>query len=334
MTNVMKSFMLIALGSAMVGVAHADLSNPSFEDPLGGPVGNWFFFGNGFREPVNARTGGNTAKFFGQFSGGTSVSGGFQDFAISEGQYAYASGFGFNWLPDRMSGDNFAIIKLIYRDAANNDLVAIESGRITASTRVNAWQALSAALGPAPAGTDHGSVFLLFIQPDTTPFAGGSAWFDDMSLVVNDGTTVSGTVDFGIENKPKSATFEFRDPTTLDLVASVNADVDSGGNFTVPSPMPRGTYNFSVKTTHWLRQATSVNTGPGNVTGVTFTPINGDCDGSNVITTDDYLILSNSFDLTLEDTGFDVRADLDDNDAITTDDYLILSGNFDTEGDA
>lgn len=334
MTNVMKSFMLIALGGAMVGAAHADLSNASFEDPLAGPNGNWFFFNNGYREPINARTGGFTGKFFGGFSGGTSVSGGFQDFAISPGQYAYASGFGFNFLPDRMSGDNFAIIKLIYRDAANNDLVAIESGRITATTRVNAWQALSAALGPAPEGTDHGSVFILFVQPDTTPFAGGAAFFDDMSLVVNDGTTVSGTVDFGIENKPKSATFEFRDPTTLNLVVSVNADVDSAGNFTVPSPMPRGSYNLSVKTTHWLRQATTVDTGPGNVTGVSFAPTNGDCDGNNVITTDDYLILSNAFDLTLEDEGFDVRGDLDDNDVITTDDYLILSLNFDKEGDA
>lgn len=333
MTNVLKSLTLLALSGAMVGAAQADLSNASFESEIGTPVNNWFFFNNGFREPANARTGSYSAKFFGQFTGGTSVSGCFQDFAISEGQSAYASGFGQNWIADRMSGDNFAIIKLIYRDSSNNDLVSVESGRITAATAVNKWQALSASLGPAPFGVDHGSVFLLFIQPDTTPFAGGSAWFDDMSLIVNDGTTVSGTVNFGIDLPPTRATFEFRDATTLALVASVNGELDGSGNYTIAAPAPNGNYNLSIKTTHWLRDATTVNTSSGSVSGVNFAPINGDCDENNFINTDDYLILSEAFDTSLEDEGFDAGADLDENGIINTDDYLILSGNFDNVGD-
>lgn len=333
MTNVLKSLTLLALSGAIVGAAQADLSNASFESAIGSPVNNWFFFNNGFREPVNARTGEYTAKFFGQFTGGTSVSGCFQDFAISPGQSAYASGFGMNWVNDLMSGDNFAIIKLIYRDSSNNDLVAVESARITAATAVNKWQALSAALGPAPANVDHGSVFLLFIQPDSTPFAGGSAWFDDMSLIVNSGRTVSGTVNFGLSPSPARATFEFRNPGTLNVVASVNGELDADGHFTIAAPEPYGSYNLAVKGTHWLRDATVVNTGSGDVTGVSLAPINGDCDGNNYINTDDYLLLSDSFDLGLSDEGFNPMADLDENDYVNTDDYLILSNNFDTIGD-
>lgn len=169
---------------ALSAVASADLLNGSFENGNGALADNWANFGNTFREPLNARTGNHSMKMFGQFSGGTSVSGVFQDFAITAGQSASASVYGLNWSSDAMSGDNFALLKLIYRDAGNNDLVSQESGRITASTTADQYQHLTAALGAAPAGTTHGSVFLLFIQPDTTPFAGGAAWFDDASVQV------------------------------------------------------------------------------------------------------------------------------------------------------
>lgn len=59
----------------------------------------------------------------------------------------------------------------------------------------------------------------------------------------------------------------------------------------------------------------------------------GDCDNDDFITTDDYLILSDSFDTSTGDPGFDARADIDGNGSITTDDYLILSTNFDLSGE-
>lgn len=189
--------------AALIGLAalsQAQLLNPGFENGNGRFADNWFMFGNSYREPVGVRTGGFSMKLFGLFSGGTSVSGVFQDFAIAPGQTATSSIYGFNMATDAMSGDNFAILKLIYRDAANNDLVAQESGRITAGTPVDTWTLLTASLGPAPAGTHHGSVFLLFIQPDTTPFAGGAAFFDDSTLTVSSPMTTTGyTVTEGFE---------------------------------------------------------------------------------------------------------------------------------------
>lgn len=166
--------------------------NPSFEQGNGFQSTDWFQFNNTFREQLVPRTGEFSLKMFGQFTGGTSVSGAYQDFAIAPGQSASASVYGMTASFDALQGDNFALLKLIYRDAANNDLVAIESGRITANTAPDVYQQLTAALGPAPAGTDHGSIFLLIVQPDTTPFAGGSAFFDDVSLSVSGGSqTVS-----------------------------------------------------------------------------------------------------------------------------------------------
>lgn len=183
------------LGSLLASLACLTLSslsvaqqNPSFEEGTGFSATNWTQFNNTFREQLVPRTGEYSLKMFGQFSGGTSVSGAFQDFAVAPGQSASASVYGMTASFDALQGDNFAILKLIYRDSANNDLVAVESQRITANTPADIYQQLTAALGPAPVGTDHGSIFLLIVQPDTTPFAGGSAFFDDVALTVSGGT--------------------------------------------------------------------------------------------------------------------------------------------------
>lgn len=178
-----RTLTLIAAFAA-VATSHAQVLNASFESGTGTAASDWIQFGNSYREPVGARTGTHSMKMFGNFSGGTNVTGAFQDFAISAGQSATSSVYGLNASFDRMTGDNFALLKLIYRDAANNDLVAMESARITRDTTLDQFQLLTASLGPAPVGTDHGSIFLLFIQPDTTPFAGGAAFFDDVELTV------------------------------------------------------------------------------------------------------------------------------------------------------
>lgn len=168
----------------VASLAHSQVLNSSFESGNGSAADNWFQFGNAYREAAGAQTGTYSMKMFGNFTGGTNVTGAFQDFAISAGQSATAGIKALNASFDAMSGDNFAVLKLIYRDASNNDLMAQESARITQFTTQDQAQSLTASLGPAPVGTDHGSIFLLFIQLDTTPFAGGSTFFDDATLNV------------------------------------------------------------------------------------------------------------------------------------------------------
>jgi len=180
--NLSKVAGLVVLMGASVA-AHASILNGSFENGSGANADNWIRFGNAYREPVSPLTGDHSMKMFGNFSGGFNVTGAFQDFAISPGQSASASVYARNWSADPMQAGNWALMKLIYRDAGNNDLVAIESAQINVSTPLDAWQQLTAALGPAPAGTHHGSLFLLFLQPEQN-FNGGSTFFDDASVQV------------------------------------------------------------------------------------------------------------------------------------------------------
>lgn len=196
MIRTMKLNQVVALIGlfGIATVSQAQLVNPSFEDGTGADASNWFRFGNAYREPAGARTGNFSMKMFGNFNGGTNVTGAFQDFAIAPGQTASASVYGLNMSTDAMSGDNFAVLKLIYRDAGNNDIAFQESAvRITRNTTQDQFQLMTASLGAAPANTDHGSLFLLFVQLDTTPFAGGATFFDDaqVSVVPEPGTMIA-----------------------------------------------------------------------------------------------------------------------------------------------
>lgn len=89
-----------------------------------------------------------------------------------------------------------------------------------------------------------------------------------------------------------------------------------------------------IKGKKWLSRVTSLVNPVSTVYNMpTMEMPGGDCDNNNVVTTDDYLILSLSFDTSEGDAGYDDRADLDGNKSITTDDYLILSDRFDQEGE-
>lgn len=61
--------------------------------------------------------------------------------------------------------------------------------------------------------------------------------------------------------------------------------------------------------------------------------VNGDCNDDGYIGTDDYLIISNSFDKAFGDAGFLGLADLTGDQYVNTDDYLILNNNFDRLSD-
>lgn len=152
-------------------------------------------------------------------------------------------------------------------------------------------------------------------------------------VLKNSQATVTGTVDLG------DFDFESGEPVTFvvhdgSISETVTATLGVGGAYSFKTSLD-GPVSISCKGATWLRKletgitlvAEQSNAGPN------FTLLNGDCDGNNVITTDDYLILSDSFDLSLGDAGYDARADLNGDDVVTTDDYLALSNNFDLEGD-
>lgn len=61
--------------------------------------------------------------------------------------------------------------------------------------------------------------------------------------------------------------------------------------------------------------------------------LNGDVNGDNIVSTDDYLLLSHAFDSTPVDDNWLAAADLTGDGYVGTDDYLILNDNFDLVGD-
>lgn len=131
---------------------------------------------------------------------------------------------------------------------------------------------------------------------------------------------------------PTSVDIQFLDIYNLNVIATVNAPLGAGHTFDIEAPANSEWY-IAVKHGHWLRQLRGINTTNANAVNQNFSLLNGDCDGDNYVSTDDYLILSNAFDTIVGDELYDERGDLDGTGYVNTDDYLILSDNFDIYGD-
>lgn len=174
------------------------------------------------------------------------------------------------------------------------------------------------------------STTMLDAPGDTFP-AIDTTSLDDATTKLNVDTDIpdyvgnSGTMD---------AVVEIRYPGTLIAAETLYGSVGNSGTFVVRTLVPDGVYDIAIKGDTTLRRVLkNVNITFSETTLPVANLVNGDCDGSNAITTDDYLILSNAFDTVRGGTGFDPRADLNKDGAVTTDDYLTLSANFDREGE-
>lgn len=148
-----------------------------------------------------------------------------------------------------------------------------------------------------------------------------------------DGNTFGGKLDLEgyVGSNPGVFKFEFRRASDNVLVQTTNESVSGLGDFGLPSSLAPGLYNVTIQGGTFLRKTVMSVDLPTVLFGTSLK--NGDCDGSNYVGTDDYLILNNAFDTSLGDAGFDARADLDGNEIVGTDDYLLLNNNFDTGGD-
>jgi hypothetical protein len=116
------------------------------------------------------------------------------------------------------------------------------------------------------------------------------------------------------------------------VVETIRPTMNAAGKFEAVTTLS-GTYDIRIKRTHWLSRLFKARVLGSTSTNLTASLINGDCDKSDYIGTDDYLILSASFDLHSGDTGFEPGADLDGDNYVGTDDYLILNKNFDLGGE-
>lgn len=170
----------------------------------------------------------------------------------------------------------------------------------------------------------------------TGQFQSGTS-IGDMSVLttVPTSVTISGQValtDVGNLAGRKVAVTFYYDGRPQETVSNVT--LDAAGKFSLTTTR-RGAHFIGVKASHWLRKKTA---SAVDITGsgATFSAVtlqNGDCDGNNLIGTDDYLVINGSFDLTSSDVGYDARADLNEDGYVGTDDYLIFNAGFDDTGD-
>jgi|GEM_PF-4112573 len=146
------------------------------------------------------------------------------------------------------------------------------------------------------------------------------------------GNTVTGTVTLGQyipDEAGVQATFTLH--SGGNQVDSKTVTLGASGAFSFTTSLS-GTVEVKCKASHWLRKSLgTVNL--SSASGLTGTLLNGDCDGNNATTTDDYLLFSAAFDTAVGDPEFNSNADLDGDGVVTTDDYIIFSENFDLEGD-
>lgn len=123
-------------------------------------------------------------------------------------------------------------------------------------------------------------------------------------------------------------------PSVVDFTIGTfvrSATVAPNGDFILSAPP--GNLIISVKPTHWLRRAVSVNTTGGDAAGISIVLMNGDIDGDNEVGIGDYAVLSASYGSVSGDLNWQPAADLNEDESIDIADYAILSGAFGQVGD-
>ncbi|MBS1706987.1 MAG: S8 family serine peptidase [Armatimonadetes bacterium] len=197
------------------------------------------------------------------------------------------------------------------------------------------WTFLSNAFwGESATGTWRVDVY------DTT--AGNVGTWNDFRLLVNTGDvvgskTISGKVtlqEFLGTVLKRPITVELWNTAGTQLQQWVSTTLDASGNYTATMPAANGDYLVKIKASHWLKSnAGTVDlNSSSSASNVNASLRNGDCDGDNVVSIFDYVMLSNAFDTAVALSSPNEGADLDGDKFITIFDYLIMSSHFDQFG--
>lgn len=208
------------------------LAEPGFENQ-----GGWTFFNNASLSSSVARSGSQSLRAFGPFSGGPNASGAYQDVAVQPGDELEARVFARSDSGDSIAGtSNFATIKIEFLDANDNVLGANAKESVICDGRdpdfpENVWvEGVVNAVVPANAAKAR--VVLPIIQLNNQ---GGSVAWDDAVLVKLNGFLLGDANQDGDLNNLDIASFVmalFNRPAYLvahpgvdpDLVLDMNSD--------------------------------------------------------------------------------------------------------------
>ena len=192
------------------------LANPGFES---GSLSSWSTFGpnNYILSGATAHSGTYYYKVYGQFNGQTNYTGLYQDMLSAPGNTYTADGWAYSLSGDKINGHDLIWLEVSFRDASYNALAlyrsaVVSSNNIAGFGGLSKWfdlqitnqcsftNASSLILIPgavtntvtslvAPAGTVYVRYQAVFAQgPDN---AGGSMYFDDLTLNQTGGTVVT-----------------------------------------------------------------------------------------------------------------------------------------------
>ncbi len=177
---------MVLLATVTTASAQNYLVNPGFETgPTGGVPASWTGFGNVYTERDNggqfvAYEGSKLVSIYGNWSGPWNVTGIFQEFSSTEGDHWSLKVNSRHWSGDPVSGGNFVVQKIVFKDASDVEIGAAETVILNAASATDTWFVNAPVTAIAPAGTDHVEAMILYVQELD---AGGAGHVDAAELL-------------------------------------------------------------------------------------------------------------------------------------------------------
>ena len=172
---------MILLMTVATASAQNLLANPSFETgPTGGNPSSWLAFGNMAVERNSSPQfipydGARLLSMWGNFSGPYNVTGIYQEFACNPDDEWSLSAKSRHYSGDALAGDNFVVQKIVFKDAADVEIGAVESVILNSSFATDTWHVNQPITGIAPIGTVQVEAMILYVQAAD---AGGAGHVD------------------------------------------------------------------------------------------------------------------------------------------------------------
>lgn len=148
---------------------------------------------------------------------------------------------------------------------------------------------------------------------------------------------VTGTLDFGdgfAGTTPQTVLLTIKDAGGIVLQTAQVSVIPNQGRAPYSLSLNgsvTGSFRLLAKTTTFLTESSPMLSASGSPVA-DLTLRNGDCDGDDVVSVFDYIRLSDAFDASIGDPGYDLSADLDQDGQVSVFDYILLSDQFDSIG--
>ncbi|HCE01319.1 MAG TPA: hypothetical protein DER07_09785 [Armatimonadetes bacterium] len=164
---------------------------------------------------------------------------------------------------------------------------------------------------------------------------GGGTASADLTVVPEQALAGVGQLqDFAGDRTQVPITLEIRNPGTTTVVQSLTIHLDSAGGFRVRANVAPGTYDLAFKGPTWLRKVLkNVAIAADGASGLSFSLLNGDCNGDNTINLADVNLISAAWRSQPGSSNWDPRADLNGDLRVNLLDRNVVAKNWRLRGD-